>query len=82
MDNSNDYIFDPTYGYTLTELLKVRGPKEPKYFDEFWQHRYQSALTVNPAPEINVIHEDKFGWRVFSIRYINRPINIRTHPSE
>lgn len=69
MDNSNDYTFDPTYGYTLTELLKVRGPKEPKYFDEFWQHRYQSALTVNPAPEIKVIHEDKFGWRVFSIRY-------------
>ena len=69
MDNSTDYNFDPTYGYNLTELLSVSAPREPKYFDEFWQQRYQRALTVNPEPQINLIHEDKLGWQVFSINY-------------
>lgn len=68
MDNSH-YGFDPTYGYTLATLLNVSSPKEPIYFDEFWQKRYRHALTVNPAPQITLIHEDKFGWRVFSIGY-------------
>ena len=68
MDNSH-YGFDPTYGYTLATLLNVSSPKEPMYFDEFWQKRYRHALTVNPAPQIALINEDKFGWRVFSIGY-------------
>ncbi len=43
------YNFDPTYGYSLNQLLAVKTPKEPKDFDCFWQKRYQKALTVDPA---------------------------------
>ena len=63
------YNFDPAYGYSLNQLLAVKTPKEPKYFDGFWQKRYQNALTVDPQPHTQIINEDRQGWRVFDIRY-------------
>lgn len=63
------YDFDPTYGYSLAQLLAVKTPKEPKDFDSFWQKRYQKALTVIPNPQIKIINEDRQGWRVFDLRY-------------
>ncbi|WP_333876066.1 acetylxylan esterase [Methylobacter sp.] len=63
------YNFDPTYGYSLNQLLAVKTPKEPKDFDDFWQKRYQQALTVVPKPQLKIINEDKQGWRVFEISY-------------
>ncbi len=65
------YNFDPTYGYSLQQLLKVNPPKEPKDFDSFWQQRYQKALTINPQPQTKIISEDRQGWRVFEISYIS-----------
>jgi len=63
------YNFDPTYGYSLDQLLAVKAPKEPKDFDCFWQKRYQKALTVAPQPQTKIINEDRLGWRVFDISY-------------
>ena len=63
------YHFDPTYGYTLKQLLAVTPPKEPKDFDGFWQQRYQKALSLDPQPHTQIISEDRLGWRVFEIRY-------------
>ncbi len=68
MDTTN-YNFDPTYGYSLNQLLAVKTPKEPKDFDCFWQKRYQKALTVVPQPRTKILNEDKQGWRIFDIRY-------------
>ncbi len=65
------YNFDPTYGYSLQQLLKVNPPKEPKDFDSFWQQRYQKALTINPQSQTKIISEDKQGWRVFEISYLS-----------
>lgn len=67
--NASEYGFDPTYGYSLTQLLAVKPPKEPKDFDCFWQARYQKALTVDPQPIIRLIECDRLGWRVFEISY-------------
>jgi cephalosporin-C deacetylase len=69
--NTTEYNFDPTYGYSLEQLLKVNPPKEPKDFDNFWQQRYQKALTINPQPQTMIISEDKQGWRVFEISYLS-----------
>lgn len=63
------YNFDPTYGYSLNQLLAVKTPKEPKDFDSFWQHRYQNALTADPQPRTKILSEDNQGWRVFEITY-------------
>jgi cephalosporin-C deacetylase len=68
MDTIN-FNFDPTYGYSLAQLLAVKTPKEPKDFDSFWQERYQKALAIEPQPHIAIINEDSLGWRVFDIRY-------------
>jgi cephalosporin-C deacetylase len=64
-----EYPFDPRYGYTLTQLLAVGTPKEPKNFDYFWQQRYQQALRVAPSPQIRLLASDEAGWRVFDVRY-------------
>ncbi|MDD5323659.1 MAG: hypothetical protein PHD43_24270 [Methylococcales bacterium] len=58
MDTS-EYGFDPTYGYSLQQLLAVKAPKEPKDFDGFWQTLYQKALTVAPQPQTKIINENK-----------------------
>ncbi len=68
MDTVN-YNFDPTYGFSLSQLFAVKTPKEPKDFDCFWQKRYQKALTVAPQPHTNLISESRLGWRVFNICY-------------
>lgn len=67
--NTSEYGFDPTYGYSLAQLLAVTTPKEPKDFDAFWQARYQKALTVAPQPQTKIISENRQGWRVFEINY-------------
>jgi cephalosporin-C deacetylase len=64
-----EYGFDPTYGYSLSQLLAVKTPKEPKDFDLFWQERYQKALSVTPQPQTKIINENRRGWSVFDIRY-------------
>ncbi|MDP3007474.1 MAG: acetylxylan esterase [Methylococcales bacterium] len=66
---TTEYDFDPSYGYSLPQLLAVATPKEHKDFDEFWQHRYQLAVTVNPNPQTRIINENDRGWRVFEINY-------------
>ena len=67
--DSTSYNFDPTFGYSLNDLLAVKTPLEPKDFDGFWSNRYQKALSVNPKPHIRLNTEDKFGWQVFDIAY-------------
>jgi cephalosporin-C deacetylase len=67
--DSSSYNFDPSYGYSLNQLLAVKPPKEPKDFDSFWQNRYQKALSVAPKPQTKIINEDQLGWRVFAISY-------------
>ncbi|MGZ8191119.1 MAG: acetylxylan esterase [Methylococcaceae bacterium] len=67
--NACNYNFDPSYGYSLEQLLNVAPPKEPRNFDDFWQKRYQKALTVAPQPKIQDRNQDWQGWRVFDIRY-------------
>ena len=69
MDFVTDYNFDPSYGYSLAQLLAITAPKEPKDFDSFWQSRYQKALSLTPKPHIKLIDKDKFGWRVFMLSY-------------
>ena len=67
--DSNHYPFDPSYGYSLKQLLAVKARKEPRDFDSFWEQRYQDALLLDPATRTKIISENQFGWRVFEINY-------------
>ena len=64
-----EYEFDPTYNYSIDQLLAVKPPKEPRDFDAFWQARYSKALSVDPQPQTKIVCENKQGWRVFEISY-------------
>jgi len=50
--------FDPTYGYTLEQLLHIVPPPQPDGFAEFWQARYVCAMKLDPCPRLN--HYDWF----------------------
>lgn len=39
------FSFDPTYGYSYADLRHVQPPEPPPDFHEFWENRYQRALT-------------------------------------
>ena len=69
MMSDSEYCFDPTYGYTLEQLLQVQAPREPNDFDDFWQTRYQHALTVDPKPQTKMLNDNEQGWRIFEIHY-------------
>ncbi|MGZ8933921.1 MAG: acetylxylan esterase [Methylobacter sp.] len=50
--------FDPTYGYTLEQLLHIKPPPRPEGFAAFWQARYGRAMKLDPRPRLN--HCDRF----------------------
>jgi len=66
--NQSEYGFDPTYGYSLEQLLAVAPPREPKNFDTFWRSRYQKALAVPPKPRLKMLGSIS-ERQVFDIRY-------------
>lgn len=67
--NKSEYGFDPSYGYSLAQLLAVNAPNGPKDFDDFWLSRYQKSLTIKPQPHIKNISCNKTGWQLFDLCY-------------
>jgi len=65
----NPYDFDPTYGYSLDQLLQIKAPKEPGDFDLFWRRRYRKALRRLPRPQLKDTGKTKKGWRIFMLDY-------------
>lgn len=49
----HNFPFDPTYGYSLEQLLQVEPPDEPQDFAHFWQGRYRRALELHPEPHFS-----------------------------
>jgi cephalosporin-C deacetylase len=46
------YGFDPSYGYSLDDLLAVEPPAGPPDFTAFWTARYRRALAIDPTPRL------------------------------
>lgn len=63
------YPFDPSYGYTLADLLKIAAPEEPADFAKFWTRAYAEAMRVASRPEIRDTGRDEGGWRIFDLSY-------------
>lgn len=48
-----DYIFfDPTFGYSPEDLLKVEAPPPPADFDDFWKGLYAKATAHVPTYKV------------------------------
>ncbi len=65
----HDFEFDPTYGYTLEQLLAVRAPAAPTDFRAFWSETCRLAL----APALNLEKRQvpcpKRGWKLYELEY-------------
>lgn len=61
--------FDPTYGYTLEQLLRIDPPPQPEDFATFWQARYERARKLYPRQRLN--HSDVFhpNYECFDLSY-------------
>jgi cephalosporin-C deacetylase len=68
-DFSHTIPFDPTYGYTLKDLLAVGVPGEPKGFERFWTDLFSRALSVKVNPRRVCEVSGSAKCRVWEIQY-------------
>ncbi|WOO42697.1 acetylxylan esterase [Rubellicoccus peritrichatus] len=62
--------FDPTYGYSFEELLKVPAPEtEPSDFVEFWEALYKKAEAVPLNLSIEACDSPYPGYRLLKANY-------------
>lgn len=65
----HSFAFDPTYGYTLDDLLQLEPPEEPGDFSVFWQRRFKHALSILPQPILSPSAFICEGFRVYDLSY-------------
>ncbi|WP_411825306.1 acetylxylan esterase [Luteolibacter sp. AS25] len=63
----HSYAFDPTYGYSLENLLLVDAPQAPRGFEKFWEERYSKALEIESQPEITPVKSQRRSWKVHDL---------------
>ena len=68
-DLKHAYPFDPTYGYTLEQLLAILPPEEPADHAEFWQNTYAETLSTPLELEQSVIDSAQSGFAARLIRF-------------
>ncbi len=61
--------FDPTYGYSLDDLLALRPPEEPRAFGAFWKDRYRQAAEVAVDAERGPELEGTPDLRIWEVAY-------------
>lgn len=65
---NHDYEFDPSYSYSLEELLLVSAPADPPGYEAFWSRHYATARSVCPEASLDE-EQAAHGWRQFKLRY-------------
>lgn len=66
----HDFPFDPAYGRTLDDLLRVTAPATaPDDFDAFWRARYAAARAVATEPELGPLEEERDGVRIHGVTF-------------
>ncbi len=65
----HNFPFDPTYGYTLEQLLAVRAPNIPKDFAAFWQDTYSQARAIALRLKRRKIASPDERFKVYEVEY-------------
>ncbi len=65
----NPYDFDPTYNYSLEQLLQISPPREAKNYLAFWQNKYESTLRLTPQTVLHDRNDERGDWRIFDLSY-------------
>ncbi len=63
------FPFDPTYGQTWDDLLRVEAPPLPDAFADFWAPRHARATKPSPRPDLRETGRDPLGRRVYELRF-------------
>lgn len=63
------FDFDPSYGYSLEQLFRVKSPEAPADYELFWRHKLTEALSISPHPELTDTGITKDNLRVFRISF-------------
>jgi cephalosporin-C deacetylase len=66
---SHGYGFDPAYGMDLAQLLAIVPPEPPPDYVNFWQARYEAALSVEPQPNVEQAMLELGGYAVHDLHY-------------
>ncbi|MFF2325122.1 MULTISPECIES: acetylxylan esterase [unclassified Streptomyces] len=65
----HDFPFDPAYGRTIDDLMRVPAPAAPDDFDAFWRSRYEEARKVATRPELGPLEEVRDGVRIHAVTF-------------
>jgi cephalosporin-C deacetylase len=65
----HNYPFDPSYGYSLEDLLTIPAPAAPSDFVNFWKVRYKKALNHHPHPVLKATGVNHFEYDVYDLNY-------------
>ncbi|GAA1352389.1 acetylxylan esterase [Streptomyces beijiangensis] len=68
---AHDFPFDPAFGLTQDELLRIPAPAPPADFEAFWRSRYEAARRVATAPEVGALVEERDGARIHEVTYLS-----------
>ncbi|MFJ8975588.1 acetylxylan esterase [Streptomyces sp. NPDC102282] len=67
---AHDHPFDPAYGRTLDDLVRIPAPDDaPGDFEAFWRARHREARAVTTAPEVGPVEEERGGVRVHGVTF-------------
>lgn len=66
---AHGYPFDPSYGYSMEDLLHTKAPVIPTLFSKFWQARYARSLHVHPNPHLTHTGTSQQGYEVYDLSY-------------
>jgi len=65
----HEFDFDPTYGYSLEDLLSVSAPPAPRDFDAFWRQKHEEARNIPLDLNRREIDSPQSGVRLYEIEY-------------
>lgn len=64
----HNFPFNPSYGFSLQQLLGIKPDAPPGRFVEFWQSRYQRIISIDPSVDLRFSSRQS-GYNVFDVEY-------------
>ena len=66
---THPYRFDPSYGYSLEQLISITAPEEPQAFVEFWRDLQREAQVISVQPHLRELRSPLPELRVFAVEF-------------
>lgn len=69
VDLEHELPFDPTHGYTLTQMLEIDAPSEPEGYVAFWQATWAEAMNVDLRLSCKQLDSPWEGVELYEVAY-------------